>query len=268
MNFLVRFIQRIIIVFVGSVSIWIISTLIFKPLDQRFPFFLALFLTYIISAFIILPKVVSLSLLILRKGRIPRFTMAGDGFYIDPVNIILTGTKEQLEKAFKKTGWYGVDKLRLKSGIKIMFSYTFNKSYLRAPVSNLYLFGRKQDICFQQQIGKCPRKRHHIRFWAANTNEIIDPMDINYWRKKQKINKNEAFTWIGSGSEDVGLTFTKLTYQPTHKVDPNVDKERNYILSSLKKSNCVGKVKYYKPGAFKVGKYISDGKIAVAKLKI
>ena len=268
MNFLKRWLKRMVMVLIDLGVLWFISTQIFTRLDQRLPLFLALFLTYLISAFVVLPKVVNLSLLILRKGRIPRFTVAGDGLFVDPVNIILVGTKDQLKKAFKKIDWYGVDRLTFKSGLKIMFSYSLNKTYLKAPISNLYLFGRKQDICFQQQIGKCPRKRHHIRFWAANTDKIIDPMDIKYWRKKQKINKDEALTWIGSGSEDIGLTFKKLTYQPTHKVDPNVDKERNYILSSLRKNECIGKIKYYKAGAFNVGKYTSDGKIAVANLKI
>ena len=267
MNFLTRFLKRIITVAFGIGLVWFVSALIFKPLDQRLPFFLALFLTYLVSAFVVLPKIISLGLLIFRKGRIPRFTVAGDGLYVDPVNIILIGTKDQLKKAFKEIGWCGADKLTLKSCLKIIFSYTFRKSYFRAPISNLYLFGRKQDIYFQEQIGKCPRTRHHIRFWAANTDEIIDPMDIKYWRKKQKINQNEAFTWIGSGSEDVGLAIKKLTYQPTHRVGPNVDKERNYILFLLKKNKCISKIKFYKSGAFKVGKYVSDGKIAVATLK-
>lgn len=267
MQSLIRWLQRLIIVAVAFGVLWFISTQVFSRLDQRLPLFLSLFLTYLISAYIILPKVVNLTLLILRKGRIPRFTVAGDGFYVDPVNIIFIGSRNQLEKAFKKINWNGADRLTFKSGLKIMIVYIFNKTYKRAPISNLYLFGRKQDIYFQQQIGKSPRRRHHIRFWATNTDKIIDPMDTNYWRKKQKIDHTKAFTWIGAGSEDVGLTLMRLTYQPTHRVNPNVDKERNYILSLLKKHRCIGKIRYYKPGAFKVGKYVSDGRIAVAKLK-
>ena len=39
-----------------------------------------------------------------------------------------------------------------------------------------------------------------------------------------------------------------------------------YILEKLKETNCIGKINYYKPGTFKVGKYVSDGRIAVAKI--
>jgi len=268
MQSLIRWVQRLLMITIALGVFWFISTQVFSRLDKRLPFFLSLFLTYLTSAYVILPRVVNLTLLILKKGRIPRFTVAGDGLFVDPVNIILVGTKDQLEEAFKKIGWYKADKINIKNVIKMSLAFSLNKSYKRAPFSNLYLFGRKQDVGFQQQIGKSPRKRHHVRFWAANTDKIIDPMDIEYWRKKQKIDQYKAFTWIGSGSEDVGLSLMRLTYKLTHKVDPNVDKERNYILLSLKEAKCIGKLRYYKPGALKVGKYTSDGKIAVANLKI
>jgi hypothetical protein len=71
--------------------------------------------------------------------------------------------------------------------------------------------------------------------------------------------------WVGAGSEDVGFGLT-ASYQLSHKVNHNVDKERDYILSSLKKAKFIKKTDYYDPGKFKVGKYISDGRIAVAKL--
>src|SRR5271168_2343313 len=31
-----------------------------------------------------------------------------------------------------------------------------------APVSNLFLFGRKQDLAFEQPVGGGPRRRHHL----------------------------------------------------------------------------------------------------------
>jgi LssY C-terminus len=268
MNFISRLLQRIIVVVVALSVIWFIVTQVFNRLDQRVPFFIALMITYFVSAYIILPRVISITLLVLRKGRIPRFTRASDGLTIDPVNIILLGNKNELESVFKKMGWHGADQLTIKSSLKMIGAYILKKPYNRAPFSSLFLFGRKQDIEFQKAIENNPRKRHHVRFWATNTNKIVDPLDINYWTKKQKNDHNKAFTWIGAGSKDIGLGFTKLSYRISHKVDTsNVDEERKYILNSLKKSHCIGKISYYKPGAFKVGKYTSDGRIAVAKLR-
>ena len=267
MNFLIRFFKRIVIVGINITILWLVVTQVFDRLDERLPFFVALILTYFVSAYIILPPIIHAALLIFRKGRIPRFTRATDGFYVDPVNIILIGSKDELQNVFKKIGWSGVDSIKIKSVIKMIKAFILKKGYSRAPFSPLFLFGRKQDIGFQKSIDNSPRKRHHVRFWATNANRIIDPLDIKYWTKKQKINHDKAFTWIGAASEDIGLAFTKLTYKVSHKVDPNVDEERKYILSKLKKAKCIGKIKYYKAGAFKVGKYVSDGRIAVARLK-
>jgi len=267
MNFLTRLFQRIIIFTIYVLTAWFIVTQIFHRLDQRLPLFLALIITYYISAYIFLPRLVKIILLISKKGRIPRFTRAGDGFYVDPVNIILIGTKDQLKDVFNQIGWFQADKLNLKSCFKMAKTFIRNQPYPNAPFSFLYLFGRRQDIGFQESINNSPRKRHHIRFWGTNVNKIDDPLDIKFWTKKQKLNLSKVIIWIGSGSEDLGFALTKFTYQLSHKINPNVDEERKYILSALKKGGCIGKISYYKPGTFTIGKYTSDGRIAVAKLK-
>lgn len=267
MKSLIRWLKRGIIGVIGVATVWLIVFEIFDRLEDRLPLFMALLITYYLSAYIILPRVIRLTLLIIRKGRIPRFTEASDGVEVDPVNIILIGTKDQLINAFEKIGWQKADKLTIKSSIKMINKFLVNKPYSKAPFSSLYLFGRKQDIGFQEPIGNSPRKRHHIRFWATNVEKIDDPLNIKFWIKKQKIKHSKAMTWIGAGSEDVGFAFTKLTYQLSHKVNPNVDLERKYILNKLKENKCIGKIGYYKSGMFKVGKYTSDGRIAVAKLK-
>lgn len=260
--------KRFLGLVMGVIVILLIVWPIFNKLDQTLPLFLALLLTYYLSAYVVLPRIIRIGLLVIRKGRIPRFTTASDGFYMDPVNIILIGTKEQLEMAFEKIGWDKTDRLNLRSSEKMIRKFLANKPYPKAPFSPAYLFGKKQDIGFQQSIGNSPRRRHHIRFWAINTDKEIDPFDAKFWNKKQKIRPDEVFSWVGAGSEDIGFAFTKFTYQLSHKINPEVDKERKYILDLLRQNKCVGKITYYKPGKFRVGKYLSDGRIAVGKLKI
>ncbi len=251
----------------GTLIVLLIVLPIFDRLDQGLPLFFALLLTYYLSAYIILPRFFRIIFLITRKGRIPRFTTAIDGLYVDPVNIILMGTKEQLEKSFEKIGWQKADKLNLRTAQKMIRRFITNRSYPKAPFSHLYLFGRKQDIGFQQEINNSPRKRHHVRFWAINTDKVIDPFNVRFWTKRQKVKKDKIFTWVGAASEDIGFAFSRLTYQLSHKVDPEIDKERKYIFDLLKSLKLIEKTTYYKPGKFKIGKYVSDGRIAVAKLK-
>jgi len=267
MERLKRWGKRLLGSIIGILVIWLIVWPIFKKLDQTLPLFIALFLTYYLSAYVILPRIIRIVLLIIRKGRIPRFTMASDGFYVDPVNIILIGTKEELEKAFEKIGWQKADKLNFRSSEKMVRKFLENKPYPNAPFSNLYLFGRRQNMGFQQSINNSPRKRHHVRFWAINTDKEIDPLDLKFWTKRQRIRPDKIFTWVGAGSEDIGFAFSRFTYQLSHRVDPEIDKERKYILNLLKEQKLIGKITYYKSGKFKVGKYTSDGRIAVAKLK-
>ena len=84
-----------------------------------------------------------------------------------------------------------------------------------APVSDLYLFGRKQDLAFERPIGDNPRKRHHVRFWRWDKLEDGRPV------------------WFGSATLDerVGLSYT--TGQVTHHIGPDVDAERALVASTL-----------------------------------
>lgn len=262
---LIRFLEGSFWFLIKIAFIWFAVTQIFERLDDRLPFFFAIIITYFVSAYVILPQGIRLTLLILRKGRIPRFTRGRDGFYVDPVNIILLGTKNQLEDVFKKIGWYQTDPITIKSCLKMIKTFVLNKPYPKAPFRSLFLFDREQDLAFQEPIGNSPRKRHHVRFWGTNADQLIDPLDIKFWTKKQKIKASKTLMWVGAGSEDIGFGLT-FSYQVSHKVNHRVDEERDYILYLLKKAKCIKRINYYNPGKFKVGKYTSDGRIAVAKL--
>ncbi len=131
------------------------------------------------------------------------------------------------------------------------YAFTFNKEYKNAPFSSLYLFGQKQDIGFQESIGNSPRKRHHVRFW--NFDADID--------KEDRI-------WIGAASLDIGFGFESITYQLSHKVDADIDKEREYLFDLLTKHNVVENVLRIKSGGYIFGnKYKTDGAIDTAWIK-
>jgi len=233
----VRFWRDILTIILVVITVWLILFQIFGRLDHRLPWLIALLITYIVSSYLILPLLVRVNLLISRKGRIPRFATALEGSYVDPVNIILIGTKKQLEKAFEEIGWFKADNLDIKTSGKMIEAFVRNKPYEQAPFSSLFLFGRRQDIGFQQPIGHSPRKRHHVRFWGVDIDKIDDPLDIKFWTEKKKININDCLNWVGAGSEDIGFGFSRLTFKISHRVDYKVDNERKYILDLLKNKN-------------------------------
>jgi LssY C-terminus len=266
MNLLARWTQRIIIGVVALAAIWLIVTQVFEPLNERLPIYVALVLTYIVSAYIILPRIVQVTFAIVRRGRIPRVSRAGDGLPADPVNLLLVGSEHDLVSAFTKAGWCEADALGIRSASKIIFATLFNKPYHCAPFKPLFLFARRQDHGFQQPIGKSPRKRHHIRFWAANLNPDADPADFKYWNTKHKIDPSKPLIWVGAATEDIGIGLTALTAQITHRTDKDIDEEREYILGSLRGVSAITDEHYVDSDRTVEGKYISDGRILTATL--
>jgi hypothetical protein len=91
-------------------------------------------------------------------------------------------------------------------------------------VSNLFLFGRRQDLAFQKQVGGNARRRHHVRFW-------------------QSVGGGHAGTplWIGAATFDVRVGFSHRTGQATHHIAPDIDAERHLLIEDLINAGWVAK---------------------------
>jgi hypothetical protein len=267
MDFLARLLPRIGAFIFTIIAIVLIIRLIFVPLNAHLPLVIALILTYVLAAYIILPPLVHLIMTVLRRGRIPTYTLERDGLPADPVNILLIGSEEKIRERFAEAGWVEADSLTLKTAWKMCAAYVFNKTYFRAPFRSLYLFGRKQDHGFQIAIGKSPRKRHHIRVWAANIDPDAPLTDFTYWNSKHEIDPTKPLIWVGAATEDLGIGLSSLTYQIRHRTDKYVDDEREYVLNSLRAIGAIAEEHYVDANRPVAGKYITDGRIVTAVLK-
>ena len=105
MRLLKRLLQRLLVLGLGVVSVWLIVFVVFEFADRRLPWMLALGLTYGMAAYVILPRAVRMGLKILQRKSVPSFTITGDGLPGDPVNLVLIGTLQQLRAAFSTVGW-------------------------------------------------------------------------------------------------------------------------------------------------------------------
>ena len=112
---LIRFLRRLLVLALGIVGVWLIVFVVFDFADQRLPWIVALAVTYAIAAYIILPRLVRMSLKILQRKHVPRYTITGDGLPGDPVNVVLIGTLKQLHAAFAIAGWSVADRLGMAS---------------------------------------------------------------------------------------------------------------------------------------------------------
>jgi hypothetical protein len=266
-----RLLQRLMVFGLGIAAVWLIVFVIFRFVDHRLPWILALGVTYGLAAYVILPRAVRMCLKILQRRRVPRFTMTGDGLPGDPVNLVLTGTLQQLRSAFKAAGWSQADRLGLASSWRMIVAFVGNSPYPTAPFSTLYLFGRGQDIGFQKAIDNSPRKRHHIRFWAlavAHAEETVGT--AAFWLNTDRPAEDARVLWVGAGTRDTGISLTKLTFQVTHATDDDTNAERDYIIAELMKHEVIEGVTSYEAGqdlpVGRVNHYITDGSVSVASL--
>lgn len=271
MRLLTRFFQRFLVLCLGVLSVWLIVFVVFDTADHRLPWLLAVSVTYGLAAYVILPNVVRMGLKILHRGFIPRYTITGDGLPGDPVNLVLIGTLQQLCDAFAAAGWSTADRLGMASSWRMIRAFLLNSPYPTAPFSTLYLFGRRQDIGFQEPIDNSPRKRHHIRFWARSLDRSEDDVSAaSFWLNTDKPSADQRVLWVGAGTRDTGFSLTRLTFQVTHATDSDTNVERDHIISQLRARRVIGDVTLHQSGSRlqtgKVNHYITDGEIAFASL--
>jgi hypothetical protein len=148
-----------------------------------------------------------------------RITNTGDGHPGDPLNVALIGTQEQIEAVLLAAQWKRAAALGLKSDLKIGVDTVLSRPDDKAPVSNLFLYGRKEDLAFERPVGSNPRQRNHVRFW-----------------KMEQIDEDGRPIWIGAASYDERVGLSHTTGQITHHISGDVDKERDYLFVDLKKT--------------------------------
>src|SRR5262249_17627907 len=144
---------------------------------------------------------------------------SGEGMRGDRVDVGLVGTKAEPVKIMLAAKWYPADPLSLKSCLEMAEASVFARRYDDAPVSSLYLFGRKEDLAFEQPVGDSPRHRHHVRFW-----------------KSEKVDADDRPIWVGSAIYDKKVGLSRETLEVTHVTAPDIDAERDYLFDDLKKT--------------------------------
>ncbi|MFD5867324.1 LssY C-terminal domain-containing protein [Corynebacterium sp. NPDC060344] len=147
-------------------------------------------------------------------------TRTSEGMLGDPVNLAVDGTAAQIHAAMTAAGWTLADPVNLRTSWRIVVSSVLGRSYPEAPVSPLFLFGRMQDLAYQQEVEGSPSQRHHVRFWRC-------PDD---W----PLPGGRRVGWLGAGTFDTAVGLSLFTLQVTHRIDENIDVERDYIVDSVR----------------------------------
>jgi hypothetical protein len=158
----------------------------------------------------------------------PKITHTRSGAAGDPINLVFVGTKDQIMHSFQQAGWLLPDPITSQTSAKIAADSLAHRSYPTAPVSNLYVFGRIQDLAFEKPTNDV-QNRGHIRLWKTGT--LV----------------GGQLVWVGQASYDSGIELSATTHLPTHHIAPTVDLERNAVGADLEKTGLVREESY---GAF------------------
>ena len=176
----------------------------------------------------------------------------------DPLNLVVIGDAEGIWPAFLRSGWDPTAAMSAGTVMKTGLFGIFGGAYRYSPVSNLYVYGRPQDIALQK-VRSSINYRNHLRLWLA------------------PVTANGQAVMMGQISRDIGSRLTtKSKTLTTHRIDPNVDETRSSLVQdfiyaqALKAFAIVGGVGFVSPeeprGNLTGDPWFTDGNRAVMLL--
>jgi len=176
----------------------------------------------------------------------------------DLVNFVLIGSQAQVTNAFKTAGWLQADKDNKAAVLSALEATLQKSSYMTVPMSILYLYGRPQDFGFERTDPVLvAAQRHHFRIWNS------------------PFSTSQQTIWSGAGTHDIGIEKDQRKAGAiTHKIDQNVDGERDFIGATLTDAGQVQAMDYMTRShpitstkTATGGEIKSDGRVLVIVLK-
>jgi hypothetical protein len=147
-------------------------------------------------------------------NHLPVRTSTPHGTPSDLINLMFLGSQEAVVNAFLQAGWRTAENLDLKTETETFFAVAYHHSYREGPVSSLLIDGQKPALVFEKETNTFA-KRHHIRIW------------------RQQQNFEGVPVWIGAGTHDTGIDFSRRARTFSHSVDGDIDEERLKIENDL-----------------------------------
>src|SRR5208282_4071179 len=161
-----------------------------------------------------------------RLAALPRSTTNRNGKVEgDPLNLVVVGDFDTVLHGFGAR-WDETETISFRSCWRTLRAFALGSDYRYSPISALYVAGRCQDFALQK-VRRTINQRLHLRLWMT-------PLRV----KGQPV-------WIGQVSRDIGVRFTPKTWNlTTHRIDPDVDDARDYVLDELLEAGRVAQVGY------------------------
>jgi hypothetical protein len=211
-------VDALLFVYAGLSAVWLAYLLLAESFQLNWQLAL-LVVFWLLVAYLVLPRLHRVLTYLYVPGYFIGRTRTSDGLLGDPVNLALLGNEAQVHAAMTAAGWTLADDVTLASSLHIIKTTVTRRSYPEAPVSPLYLFERRQDFAYQQEVAGNPSQRHHVRFWRCP----------EAWR----LPGGYPVDWVAAGTYDRSVGLSLMTLQVTHRIAGNVDVERDHIVASV-----------------------------------
>jgi hypothetical protein len=189
-------------------------------------------------------------------SKIPRRVADKAGNPGDMVNFLVLGSEAAMQNVFTAAGWVHVDADVKDTVLHGLIDSLSKESYLTMPMSQLYLFGRSQDYGWAHaEPISVVRTRNHLRVWKA-------PLTVQ-----------GQTLWVGAATHDIGFERDQRNNSVTHKIDPDIDLERDYVEKTLASTGLVAEISHFLPQnplqeakTATGGSFHSSGQVLILKL--
>lgn len=138
---------------------------------------------------------------------------------MEPASFVFVGDPQSMARAFERAGWSLAQTPSVHGLLHELFAVVADRPDPSGPATPSYFDAQPQDLTFEKAgtASGSIRHRHHIRIWRV-------PLCVAQC----------APLWVATCSYDMGVKFVAKPYLVTHRIDPRVDIEREYIANGLR----------------------------------
>jgi hypothetical protein len=155
-----------------------------------------------------------------------RAVVRGSNRPSDLVNVMFVGSHNQIAAAFESAGWTEAKPTTIRSVFHGVRAVSESRGFGAAPMSSLLLDNAAPDMAWQKSLNNVA-KRHHVRIW------------------KRPGTWNGQEVWVGTATHDVGFAYFRRGHILTHRIEANVDDERDKIVHDLQFTFCADAVDWW-----------------------
>ena len=141
---------------------------------------------------------------------------------MEPLSLVLIGSRDDLTAAFRSAGWSLADSPTPLRVVREAIAAVRDVADPSGPATPAYMADRPPALTFEKpgRPGGSIRSRHHARVWPT-------PLCLSPSCRP---------AWVATASFDAGIEMSPRLHLPTHRIDPDIDAERRLIVADLEQA--------------------------------